>query len=596
MTFGYDQAHPHRLITVNGVSTGLSYDENGNRKGKPDQSYDFDVNDRVTRISAAVGATTHTATMAYDYGGRKAAQVSGTEVRRYFSEAAESRDGVLIKYFFLNGMRVASAENALWAQMTARRDAGVAESLLAAVTRQAPVAAQALALLSLLGLVMLPGPRRKSLGIVVCDGHVLLLVVITFGGALVAPAAVRQALAAGMGAGTFTPPAPVVVHFHLDRTGSTNVLTDGAGAAVQQVRYTPFGTVRYRSTSEGGYGSYRYEFTGYETEKHSGLEYAGARYYDPDLAMFLSHDPAGQFASPYSYAGWDPVNQVDPTGAFVASGGIDFSGGWSGGIGGASAPAPGDGYGGMTARGALLNFAVQAAEALVGAIPVVGPIVSVGLGAYGVYQSARSGDVVMAVVGGVALAGSAASAHDAWGQDSSFSGGTEGADSGGMVNDAQNPAAGLTAEPVLRPGDRGPATMLSEWIRDARARAIIAKYGGTIDAAASELRVDAGLIGGIIYEEQIHLLPGEALAERYGVGKTVGLGQVTEGLHGFTRAQLLDPVTNIRAIATHLSYLKQQSLIAPNAPLASLATRYNCGSCGSITPYGRRVVFYRSGL
>ena len=49
----------------------------------------------------------------------------------------------------------------------------------------------------------------------------------------------------------------------------------------------------------------------------SGVQYAGARYYDPVLGMFLSHDPVRQFASPYTYTGGNPINRTDPDGAFV---------------------------------------------------------------------------------------------------------------------------------------------------------------------------------------------------------------------------------------------------------------------------------------
>lgn len=135
-----------------------------------------------------------------------------------------------------------------------------------------------------------------------------------------------------------------------------------------------------------------------------------------------------------------------------------------------------------------------------------------------------------------------------------------------------------------------------EALRGEGVRELIGQYGNEIDTAASDLGVDAGLIRGIIYEEQTHLIPGveSGVAERLGIGRTVGLGQVTEGLHGFTRAQLLDPATNIRAIATHLSVLQGRPLISPGAPISSLATSYNCGSCTSISAYGRRVNFYRS--
>jgi RHS repeat-associated protein len=45
------------------------------------------------------------------------------------------------------------------------------------------------------------------------------------------------------------------------------------------------------------------------------LLYAEARYYDPALGQFLTHDPAMQFASPYALGPGDPVNTADPTGA-----------------------------------------------------------------------------------------------------------------------------------------------------------------------------------------------------------------------------------------------------------------------------------------
>jgi hypothetical protein len=35
----------------------------------------------------------------------------------------------------------------------------------------------------------------------------------------------------------------------------------------------------------------------------------------PELASFLTPDPADEHASPYAYVGWDPINAVDPNGA-----------------------------------------------------------------------------------------------------------------------------------------------------------------------------------------------------------------------------------------------------------------------------------------
>ena len=57
-------------------------------------------------------------------------------------------------------------------------------------------------------------------------------------------------------------------------------------------------------------------FTGKEHDDEIALNYFGARYLDPMLGMWISVDPARQFASPYLYAGngYNPVNGVDPDG------------------------------------------------------------------------------------------------------------------------------------------------------------------------------------------------------------------------------------------------------------------------------------------
>ena len=57
-------------------------------------------------------------------------------------------------------------------------------------------------------------------------------------------------------------------------------------------------------------------FTGKERDDETQLNYFGARYLDPMLGMWISVDPARQFASPYLYAGngMNPMNIVDPDG------------------------------------------------------------------------------------------------------------------------------------------------------------------------------------------------------------------------------------------------------------------------------------------
>ncbi len=46
--------------------------------------------------------------------------------------------------------------------------------------------------------------------------------------------------------------------------------------------------------------------------------YFGARFYDPLFGLWLTPDPAGQFANPYSYGG-DPLNYIDPNGESVTA-------------------------------------------------------------------------------------------------------------------------------------------------------------------------------------------------------------------------------------------------------------------------------------
>jgi len=57
-------------------------------------------------------------------------------------------------------------------------------------------------------------------------------------------------------------------------------------------------------------------FTGKEKDDETQLDYFGARYLDPMLGIWISVDPARQFASPYLYVGngMNPMNIVDPDG------------------------------------------------------------------------------------------------------------------------------------------------------------------------------------------------------------------------------------------------------------------------------------------
>jgi RHS repeat-associated protein len=125
-----------------------------------------------------------------------------------------------------------------------------------------------------------------------------------------------------------------VLHYHTNHLGSVALITNSAGAIYEQIRYKPYGEERGHYDASGnlqpintcGDDGYCREFTQYDTEPISGLEYAGARFYDPALGMFLTHDPVRSAASPYGYCGGDPINQTDPNGecpwcliAFIAA-------------------------------------------------------------------------------------------------------------------------------------------------------------------------------------------------------------------------------------------------------------------------------------
>ena len=185
-----------------------------------------------------------------------------------------------------------------------------------------------------LGLLFWPeGKRpRRRFG----RGTAAFLIVAWCWGTLPLPVLVVPAYAGGGGGGGSPTPTPQrgeslgLLYYHFDHLGSTQVLTRGNdGSVFRLLRYDAYGRMRgnYQPGSgatgrvypEGcaGYGYCR-EFTGYQSEPISGLAYAGARFYQPALGMFLTHDPARHFASPYAYTGWNPLNLTDPSGAFVA--------------------------------------------------------------------------------------------------------------------------------------------------------------------------------------------------------------------------------------------------------------------------------------
>lgn len=96
------------------------------------------------------------------------------------------------------------------------------------------------------------------------------------------------------------------------------VLTDDTGAATDTYDYDAFGNV----VGSTGSTVNEYGYAGERTDPSTGLQYLRARYYDPEIARFISRDPhTGELMfpttlHPYQYGLNNPIMNTDPTGEF----------------------------------------------------------------------------------------------------------------------------------------------------------------------------------------------------------------------------------------------------------------------------------------
>lgn len=130
-----------------------------------------------------------------------------------------------------------------------------------------------------------------------------------------------------------------------DHLGSPRIVTDQNGQVISRHDYRAFGeevSSSYANRSATpGYGSdddIRQQFTGYERDTESGLDYAQARYYNSRHGRFTSADPLTASATiknpqtfnRYSYVTNSPYKFTDPLGLF----GVAPGGGQGQGLGG----------------------------------------------------------------------------------------------------------------------------------------------------------------------------------------------------------------------------------------------------------------------
>lgn len=107
-------------------------------------------------------------------------------------------------------------------------------------------------------------------------------------------------------------PAGTKEFYITDHSGSTRVVYDlTSGQFNYGSHYFPYGKQfgEFKSAS----APVTPKYTGKELDEDINLSYFGARYYDAELGMWISPDPARQFASPYATSG-NPINNVDPNG------------------------------------------------------------------------------------------------------------------------------------------------------------------------------------------------------------------------------------------------------------------------------------------
>lgn len=98
-----------------------------------------------------------------------------------------------------------------------------------------------------------------------------------------------------------------VHHYLADQLGSTTRLTSSSGSSSAQYLYDPYGSQLSSSSPLSGNP---FTYTGREDDQ-TGLLYYRARYYDPQLEVFISQDPMGDAQR---YVGGNPLSFVDPLG------------------------------------------------------------------------------------------------------------------------------------------------------------------------------------------------------------------------------------------------------------------------------------------
>ena len=108
---------------------------------------------------------------------------------------------------------------------------------------------------------------------------------------------------------------PELVYYQLDHLGTPITAHNAKGEAVWKVEYEAWGRIRQETVSDDPKVNIPFRFQGQYYDEESGLHYNRFRYYDPEIARFVSQDPIGFAGSDnfYEYAP-NPIRWVDPYG------------------------------------------------------------------------------------------------------------------------------------------------------------------------------------------------------------------------------------------------------------------------------------------
>jgi RHS repeat-associated protein len=106
-----------------------------------------------------------------------------------------------------------------------------------------------------------------------------------------------------------------------DHLGSTSVIMDATGTKIGEMRYKPYGEIRYTD----GISPTNRQFTGQYADGNLNLVQMGARWYSPAVGRWLSPDTvvpdptSPQSLNRFAYVRNSPLNRIDPTGHCDAS-------------------------------------------------------------------------------------------------------------------------------------------------------------------------------------------------------------------------------------------------------------------------------------